>query len=173
MKCLSYSAVLSAIAVLIVVLSGCNVDSPADLCSGKYDRIFAAAANDLRPWEGSRHLAGQSGDAAAHAAVAEARTELTGVTVPDADREHWEDWAHQNLVEIQHLLDDLDSLPARTTPEESLKFDALRTELSGAADELVQIHGLIHQGRVDRVGLALSRLQKRAERARGLACARD
>ncbi len=91
----------------------------------------------------------------------------------DDERRNWENWAHANLMDIQHLLDDLNYARNSQDPLIVERQNQLKAELSTTADELVQVHGLIHGGYIEYAVSALKRLEQRAIHTRALACAKS
>ncbi|MDR3606717.1 MAG: hypothetical protein P4M08_04965 [Oligoflexia bacterium] len=140
---------------VLLALSGCKDSDLTAACAGKFEKNFADAAESMKPLVTKRAFASVS------ASISNEERE---------EREKWQTWADTNLFEIQHLLDGLKMMDTPVGAVAIERRQKLNDELSRTADELVQIHGLVHQGYFHSAISALGRLRQRASRARELAC---
>lgn len=148
--------ILIALLPILTGFGGCSGPGTEDLCSGKYERIFSDAVVAMTNDRRDRSIA--SG----------LNAQITSLS--DDARVHWEDWAHENLINVQRVLDDVNAMTPPEDAEGHERYFTLKAEVSNAANQLVQIHGLIAKGRVDHAIIVLTRLEKSVERARTLAC---
>ena len=77
------------------------------------------------------------------------------------DRESWQKWAEERLVETEHY---------RDLFEDDDRLRGARHEISDVSNDLVEFHGFTSQGRLDKMIVILSRIQARAGKIREVAC---
>jgi hypothetical protein len=146
-------------------LSGCSDHDFDDACAGKYEKDFAQAAQAMKPFATNRQIASLSSLSSQDVPPGSNHSGM-----PTEEREAWENWAHSHLMAVQHLLDDIDSMRPSRDPKVAARHRQLKQELSKTADELVQVHGMIHLGYIEYAVQALDRLEQKAIQARTLAC---
>jgi hypothetical protein len=83
--------------------------------------------------------------------------------VSSKNKQHWTNWAAEELDETQRYIDLLDQDP---------RFYPARNELSALANDLVTFHGYAVQKKYKQMIKVLDRMEGHSEKARDLACSR-
>jgi hypothetical protein len=140
-----FRAVSTAIAALMMSGFGSCTMSMSEICSQRIPRIdqrLNDAIAALGPW---RNPASDGG--------------VPSELVKD-DRESWQLWAQDLLVETQRYIDIAGETPA------------VRRELSAIANNLVTFHGYAQSGRADSMVRILHTMQKHSAKVKDQVCSK-